>query len=62
MKLATWNVNSIRAREERPFESLFDFCHRIDTRLNNKRVLECLIASGALDEFGERAARAKLCA
>ena len=46
----------IRAREERPFESLFDFCHRIDTRLNNKRVLECLIASGALDEFGERAA------
>jgi DNA polymerase-3 subunit alpha len=44
------------AREDRPFDSLFDFCHRIDTRLNNKRVLECLIASGALDEFGGRAA------
>ena len=46
----------IIAREEKPFESLFDFCQRIDLRLNNKRVLECLIASGALDEFGERAA------
>jgi len=44
----------IEAREERPFESLFDFCQRIDLRLNNKRVLECLISSGALDEFGER--------
>jgi DNA polymerase-3 subunit alpha len=44
------------AREQSPFESLFDFCSRIDLRLNNKRVLECLIASGALDEFGERAA------
>jgi DNA polymerase-3 subunit alpha len=46
----------IEARGERPFESLFDFCQRIDLRLNNKRVLECLIASGALDEYGERAA------
>ncbi|MCL7992029.1 MAG: DNA polymerase III subunit alpha, partial [marine benthic group bacterium] len=46
----------IAAREQAPLESLFDFCQRIDTRLNNKRVLECLIASGALDEFGERAA------
>ena len=44
------------ARQGRPFSSLFDFCQRIDLRLNNKRVLECLIAAGALDEFGERAA------
>ncbi len=44
------------SREQGPFESLFDFCSRIDLRLNNKRVLECMIASGALDEFGERAA------
>jgi len=43
-------------RQERPFTSLFDFCQRIDLRLNNKRVIECLIASGALDGFGERAA------
>ena len=46
----------IEGRQEKPFESLFDFCQRIDLRLNNKRVLECLIASGALDEYGERAA------
>jgi DNA polymerase-3 subunit alpha len=46
----------MEAREDRPFESLFDFCQRIDLRLNNKRVLECLIASGALDELGERGA------
>jgi DNA polymerase-3 subunit alpha len=50
-------INSIiEARREKPFEALFDFCQRIDLRLNNKRVLECLISSGALDEFGERAA------
>ncbi|MFQ5746935.1 MAG: DNA polymerase III subunit alpha [Gemmatimonadota bacterium] len=46
----------IEAREREPFGSLLDFCQRIDLRLNNKRVLECLIAAGALDEFGERAA------
>jgi DNA polymerase-3 subunit alpha len=45
----------IEARERQRFTSLFDFCQRIDLRLNNKRVLECLIAAGALDEFGERA-------
>jgi len=50
-------IRSIRdAREDGPFKSLFDFCQRIDLRLNNKRVIECLIAAGALDAFGERAA------
>ena len=44
----------LAACEEEPFASLFDFCCRIDLRLNNKRVLECLIAAGALDQFGER--------
>ncbi|MDH3296743.1 MAG: DNA polymerase III subunit alpha [Gemmatimonadota bacterium] len=47
------------ARRDGPFTSMFDFCQRIDLRLNNKRVLECMIAAGALDTFGERAA---LCA
>lgn len=43
----------IRTREEEgPFRSLFDFCRRVDTRLVNKRALEALIASGALDELG----------
>ncbi len=46
----------LAAREEEPFESFFDFCRRIDLRLCNKRVLEALIAAGALDEYGTRAA------
>ena len=46
----------IQARSEGPFESMFDFSQRVDLRLNNKRVMECLIAAGALDAFGERAA------
>jgi DNA polymerase-3 subunit alpha len=42
----------IAAREaEGPFTSLFDFLCRIDLRLCNKRVLEALIRSGALDGF-----------
>ncbi len=45
----------IAAREEEPFDSLFDFCARVDLRLNNKRVVEALIGAGALDDFGERA-------
>ncbi len=38
-----------------PFESLFDFLQRIDTRALNKRACEALITSGALDSFGHRA-------
>ena len=40
------------ARAERPFTSLFDLCERIDLRLCNKRVLEALTHSGALDSLG----------
>ncbi|MGH8457263.1 MAG: DNA polymerase III subunit alpha, partial [Stenotrophobium sp.] len=35
-----------------PYTDLFDFCRRIDTRKANKRVLEAMIFSGALDGFG----------
>ncbi len=35
-----------------PFRDLFDFCRRVDTRKANKRVLEALIFSGALDVLG----------
>ena len=35
-----------------PFADLFDFCRRIDTRRCNKKVMEALIFSGALDGFG----------
>ncbi len=48
--------NIIEAREHGPFTSLCEFCRRIDLRLNNRRVLEALIESGALDELGDRAA------
>ncbi|MBQ0720874.1 MAG: DNA polymerase III subunit alpha [Gammaproteobacteria bacterium] len=35
-----------------PFKDLFDFCTRIDARKVNKRALEALIRSGALDKIG----------
>lgn len=38
-----------------PFESLFNFLDRVDTRALNKRACEALITSGALDSFGHRA-------
>lgn len=34
------------------YQDLFDFCMRIEKRALNKRALEALIYSGALDEFG----------
>jgi DNA polymerase-3 subunit alpha len=36
------------------FASLFDFCERVDLRRVNKRVVESLIACGALDSTGAR--------
>src|SRR4029450_1636058 len=39
-------------RTEKPFESLFDLCERVDLRLCNKRVFEALIYSGAVDNLG----------
>ena len=37
---------------EGPFQDLFDFCRRIDPKRMNKRTLEALIRSGALDNLG----------
>jgi DNA polymerase-3 subunit alpha len=34
------------------FSSLADFCDRVDLRLCNKRVVESLVAAGALDQLG----------
>jgi DNA polymerase-3 subunit alpha len=45
----------VARQDEGAFESLFDFCSRIDLRLNNKRVVEALIGAGALDGLGDRA-------
>ncbi|PSU22265.1 DNA polymerase III subunit alpha [Photobacterium phosphoreum] len=45
--------NIMNAREkDGHFKDLFDFCARIDTKKVNKRVLEKLIKSGALDRLG----------
>ncbi|SIQ88541.1 DNA polymerase-3 subunit alpha [Aeromonas sp. RU39B] len=35
-----------------PFRDLFDFCNRVDIKKLNKRVLEKLIYSGAMDRLG----------
>ncbi len=43
----------IAARADgQPFRDLFDFCARVDLRKVNKRALEALIRSGALDRIG----------
>jgi DNA polymerase-3 subunit alpha len=47
----------VARRRDKPFASLADFCERIDPHIVGKRVLESLIAAGALDCFGyDRAA------
>ena len=47
----------IKARETGgPFQSLFDFCERIDLTAVNRRILESLVKAGALDSLpGNRA-------
>ena len=42
----------VEARKEGKFESLFDFCQRVDLRKVNKRVVEALIRCGAFDSIG----------
>jgi DNA polymerase III subunit alpha len=42
----------LAAREqEGPFKDLFDFCHRLDLRKVNRRVIESLIRAGAFDKL-----------
>ncbi|WP_105103690.1 DNA polymerase III subunit alpha [Microbulbifer pacificus] len=45
------NIISER-KKNGPFKDLFDFCSRIDPRKVNKRALEALVRSGALDSIG----------
>jgi len=42
----------LRAREDGPVSSIWDFCERVDARAVNKRAIECLIKCGALDSTG----------
>src|SRR5882724_11481241 len=37
------------------FKSIYEFCENVDLRLLNKRVLESLVKSGAMDSLGHRA-------
>jgi DNA polymerase-3 subunit alpha len=42
----------LRAREDAPIASIWDFCERVDSRAVNKRAIECLVKCGALDSTG----------
>ncbi len=44
----------VAARRDGPFDSLQDFCERVDLRTLNRRALESLIKAGAFDELGDR--------
>jgi DNA polymerase-3 subunit alpha len=39
-----------------PFKDLFDFCHRVDKRLVNRRTVESLVRSGAFDSVNDHRA------
>ncbi|SDD29925.1 DNA polymerase III, alpha subunit [Cupriavidus sp. YR651] len=43
----------LRAREEKPFGDLFDFCERVDRRQVNRRTIEALIRAGAFDSLND---------
>jgi DNA polymerase-3 subunit alpha len=49
------SITAARKKLGRPFRSLYEFCEEVDLRLLNKRVMESLIKSGAMDSFGRRA-------
>lgn len=47
----------IKARDQDgPFTDLFDFCHRVDKRIVNRRVMESLIRAGAFDSLNSHRA------
>jgi len=50
----------VEAAKAGPFQDIFDFCRRVDLKKVNKRAMEALIRSGAMDKLG--ADRAKLMA
>ncbi|HDS11558.1 MAG TPA: DNA polymerase III subunit alpha, partial [Candidatus Wirthbacteria bacterium] len=44
----------LASRSENSFSSLPDFCSRINSRCCNRKIVESLIKSGAMEEFGNR--------
>ncbi|MDQ4060589.1 MAG: DNA polymerase III subunit alpha, partial [Pseudomonadota bacterium] len=47
----------VEARRAGPFKDLADFARRINPRIVNKRMLECLVAAGAFDDVEKNRAR-----
>ncbi|MBU1113040.1 MAG: DNA polymerase III subunit alpha [Candidatus Omnitrophica bacterium] len=47
----------VAIRKEDKFKNIFDFCQRVDSRVVNKKVMESLIKTGAMDSFGLRRAQ-----
>jgi DNA polymerase-3 subunit alpha len=45
--------NIVLARKAGPFKDLFDFCHRVDKRIVNRRSIEALIRAGAFDKMND---------
>ncbi len=45
--------NIVLARKSGPFKDLFDFCHRVDKRIVNRRSIEALIRAGAFDSIND---------
>ncbi len=45
--------NIVLARKSGPFKDLFDFCHRVDKRIVNRRAIEALIRAGAFDKIND---------
>ena len=44
----------LRARDEKQFSSLEDFFERVNVRIVNRKALDSLIKTGALDRYGKR--------
>lgn len=41
----------VNKRQQRPYANLYDLCHRISLKKVNRRAIEALIFSGAMDDF-----------
>ena len=51
----TASRKALQAGGKPGFDSLWEFCEKVELRLLNKRVLESLVKAGAMDTFGSRA-------
>jgi DNA polymerase-3 subunit alpha len=49
---AVQEIQTVHEKLGRDFESIYDFCSHVDTRIVNKRALEGLVLAGAFDSFG----------